>query len=141
MSRSGTRTSETRSSESLPGDPGSARTARQTQTLDLLFASGELLPSQMPVRSVWSAEKKLAAAVLEGALTEIRNYGGTLRHVRSLKAALEWVRSDDTTWPYSFRPLCELFSLDVDWVRQRVAAWATEPRPEEVSRSRYRHAA
>ena len=141
MRRSRTRTPGTRSSEPVPGDSGSTRSPRQTQTLDLLFASGELLPSQMAVRSVWSAEKKLAAAVLEGALTEIRNYGGTLRHVRSLKLALEWVRSDDTSWPYSFRPLCELFSLDVDWVRQRVATWATEPRPEDVSRSRYRHAA
>jgi hypothetical protein len=95
----------------------------------------------LAVRSVWSAEKKLAAAVLEGALTEIRNYGAGPRHVRSLKAALEWVRSDDTSWPYAFRPLCELFSLDVDWVRERVAIWASEPRREEASRSRYRHAA
>src|SRR5262249_33119293 len=113
----------------------------QPHTLDLLFASGELLPSQLAVRSIWSAEKKLAAAVLESALTEIRNYGAGPRHVRSLKAALEWVRSDDTTWPFAFRPLCELFALDVDWVRERVAIWASEPRREEASRSRYRHAA
>src|SRR5262249_8502563 len=109
MRRPADRSAGTRSSEANTGE-SRLGASTQRQPLDLLFASGELLPSQLAVRSVWSPEKKLAAAVLEGALTEIRNYGAGPRRLRALKAALDWVRSDDTSWPYAFRPLCELFA-------------------------------
>jgi hypothetical protein len=111
------------------------------QAFDNLFASGELLPTQLASRSNWGAEKKLAAAVFESALAEIRDHCGAKGHLRAVKDALEWVRSDDTEWPYSFRPLCELFAIDPEWVRERVAVWTVRPRVSEGPRVRYRHAA
>jgi hypothetical protein len=137
MSATSTATNDERGISRAPvrSGPGTPR------SLDFLFASGDLLPTQLASQTNWTAEKKLAAAVLESALTEIRNHRGETRHRRSVKDAVAWVKSDDSTWPYSFRPLCELFGLDVEWVRARVEIWSTQTTTEPVSRVRYRHAA
>jgi hypothetical protein len=107
----------------------------------LFGGGGDLLPTQLAKSSIWSAEKYLAAAVLDSALVEIRDHYGEKGHRRPVKEALEWVHSDDTEWPYAFIALCELFALDPAWVRERVAAWTAAPQRPEVTRVRYRHAA
>lgn len=132
------RATQSRSSES---DTSLGLSSRAPRALDLLFASGELLPTQLASRSNWSAEKKLAASVLETALAEIRDHNGAKGHRRSVQAALEWVLSDEAEWPFAFTPLCELFALDPAWVRERVAIWTERPRAAEGPRVRYRHAA
>ena len=109
--------------------------------LGSLFGGGDLLPTQLATRSIWSAEKHLAAAVLDSALVEIRDHYGVKNHRRPVKEALEWVYSDDMEWPYAFLALCELFALDPAWVRARVADWTAAPQRPEVARVRYRHAA
>jgi hypothetical protein len=96
--------------------------------IDDLMAGGEMLPAQLPASSNWSPEKKLAAAVLASALVEIRDHHGTPAHARRVAEALEWVQGEDTVWPYSFLPLCEVLGLEADWVRQVVARWIGTPR-------------
>ena len=95
--------------------------------LDDLMAGGEMLPAQLPAASDWSAEKRLAAAVLASALVEIRDHHGSPGHRRPVAEALEWIAADASSWPYSFVRLCELFGLEVDWVRGVVASWLRVP--------------
>lgn len=96
--------------------------------IDHLMAGGELLPTQLPVATSWSPEKKLAAAVLASALLEIRDHHGRAAHRRRVAEALEWVQSEDAEWPYSFLRLCALFDLEADWVRGAVRHWTGTPR-------------
>jgi hypothetical protein len=121
--------------ESMPRDqrrgddvPRGATAANGLAVIDGLMAGGEMLPSQLPVTTNWSPEKKLAAAVLASALVEIRDHHGSPGHRRRIAEALEWVHADETSWPYAFVPLCELFGLDVGWVREVVAEWQGTPR-------------
>ena len=44
--------------------------------IDHLMAGGEMVPAQLPSATNWSAEKKLAAAVLASALVEVRDHHG-----------------------------------------------------------------
>jgi len=96
--------------------------------IDGLMAAGEMLPTQLPVTTDWSPHKKMAAAVLASGLVEIRDHHGNRSHRRRVAEALEWVRADDASWPYAFVPLCELFGLETDWVREVVDAWIGTPR-------------
>ncbi len=115
---------------------------RDTSIVGHLLATGEMLPSQMPSPSDWSPEKRLAGAVLAHTLLEIRDHYRAPHYRRRVTQDLEWVGSDDTEWPYSFVPLCELFGLEPEYVRTIVARWihaetVHQPRPW----SAHRHAA
>ncbi len=106
-----------------------------------LMAGAELLPSQTPSASPgWSPEKKLAAAVLASALMEIRDHRASARHRNQIAQTLCWIRSADTEWPFSFLRLCDLFSLDPEWVRGIVRRWLRTP-PAARRISVYRRAA
>ena len=108
---------------------GSFRSAGLS-VIDDLMAGGELLPAQLPTATHWTPEKKMAAAVLASALVEVRDHHGSPSHRRRVSEALEWIADDEATWPFSFVRLCELFALEVEWVRGVVARWAQVP-PED----------
>jgi hypothetical protein len=118
-----------------------------TRTIDLdvpsviagLMAPATLLPAQMPSPSRWSAEKRLAAAVLATALNDVRFRPGKASHRRQIDEALQWIRSDDAEWPFSFLRLCALFDLDPEWVRAAVNRWIHPA--SHRRRAIYRHAA
>lgn len=109
------------------------------RVIDGLMSAEVLLPAQLPLPSRWSAEKRLAAAVLASALNELQLYRGRAAHRRQLEDTMQWVHSEEVEWPFSFLRLCALFDLDPQWVRAVVDGWmgaATERR-----RMIYRHAA
>ena len=110
--------------------PRGAFASHGLTVIDDLMAGGEMMPAQLPSASHWTPEKKLAAAVLASALVEIRDHHGNPAHRRRVAEALEWVQSDEATWPYSFVRLCELFELETQWVRGVVARWVGTPREE-----------
>lgn len=95
----------------------------QLKVLQDLMAGAEITPAQLASTTNWSPEKRLASAVLSAALLEIRTHAGDPRHRRRIQEDLEWVFSDDREWPFSFLRLCDLFDLDVDWVRETVGEW------------------
>lgn len=101
------------------------------------FASGEMLASQLPSVSTWSPEKRLAGAVLASTLMEIRDRHSDIQYARRLREDLQWIQSDDAQWPYSFVPLCQLFGLEPEYVREVVNRWLEEP----VTRTRRLQAA
>ncbi len=110
--------------------------------LEQLIAGGEMVPAQLPSASSWTAEKRLAGAVLMSALVEIRDRHADLHYRRRVKQDLEWVFSDDVEWPFSFVRLCHLFELEPAWVRAVVDQWRNAPTAARTQRStRYCHAA
>lgn len=98
-----------------------------TRVVDDWLACGEILASQLPSVSTWTAEKKLAGAVLAGALVEVRDRHGDVAYARRIREDLHWIRCDDVKWPYSFLRLCQLFGLEADYVRAVVDRWLLEP--------------
>jgi hypothetical protein len=86
-----------------------------------------MLASQLPSASSWSAEKRLAGAVLASALIEVRDRHDDPGYERRVDEDLKWIRSDDSEWPYSFVPLCEIFGLDPAYVREVVNRWLGAP--------------
>jgi len=121
-------TSESPAREPRADEPRGAVAASGLNAIDDLMVGGEMLPAQLPCTTTWSAEKKLAAAVLASGLVEIRDHHGSPAHGRRVAEALAWVGSDDAAWPYAFVPLCELLELEVEWVREVVARWMGTPR-------------
>jgi hypothetical protein len=106
-----------------------------------LLSGGEIVSAQLPSYSNWSPEKKLAAAVFAGALVEVRDRHADVHYRRRVAEDLAWIASDDGTWPYSFVPLCELFGLEPEYVREVVNRWLVAP-PSVLRRiSTHRHAA
>ncbi len=101
-----------------------AGTAPTSEAIDHLMASASILPAQLPLRTDWSPAKRLAAAVLSAALVEIRDHAHDPNYRRKVEEDLQWILSDDRSWPFSFSNLCDLFALDVPWVRQSALRWA-----------------
>ena len=95
--------------------------------LDHLLAGGAVLPEQLATDPEWPAEKKLAAAVIGSALMEVR--GAQINRARSRRANedLEWIFSDDTRQPFAFVTLCDVLSIDPEYLRGKVRRWIGEP--------------
>jgi hypothetical protein len=125
-----------RAGASEPADNGDRK---QLGALRELLSEGEILPSQLASTSHWSAELRLAAAVLSQAMSEIRLRRPDQRDHVQVAAALRWVNSNDGSWPLSFLRICELLQLDAGWVRGRVTRWLRHNR--RAGRGAYRHAA
>ena len=104
--------------------------------LQHLMSCGEMVAAQLPSPSSWTAEKRLAAAVLSAALIEIRDWGADHRRRKRLAEDLQWIASDHVDWPFSFVRLCQLFGLEPDWVRAMVRQWQQSP-GKKVHRSRF----
>lgn len=79
-----------------------------------------------------SPERRLAAAVLGEVVEDLRRGPGTaLASQVAYRDVREWVRDDDTSWPYSFVPLCEALGLDV--ARTRDGLLAIRPYGRQVN--------
>ena len=121
--------------------PNAQSGRRDAEVLDHLLAGGEVLPTQAPQTSLWTPEKRLAAAVLTSALITIRDHHDRRSRRRDVEADLAWIHADDRGAPYCFLRLCDVFDLDPGWVRKNVAQWQrTVPGPR-VPFSLHRHAA
>ena len=76
---------------------------------------------QVPLE--WHPERRIRMAILYDVLDMFsraaarkslrRDYSGA-----PLRKSVEWVESDDTTWPYSFVNVCEALSLEPGTVRK-----------------------
>jgi len=112
--------------------------------IEHMLAGGEIVAAQVPSSGSWSREKKLAAAAFTSALINIRDQAASAhpRRLREVTEDVDWVMADDFDWPYSFVRLCELFSMNPAWVRERVNAWLASPQTHTGRRfSAHRHAA
>jgi hypothetical protein len=78
-------------------------------------------------------ERRLMVAILEDAVDCLRKNAvtGSRRRRRLFTEAEEWMRSDDTSWIFSFRNICDLLGLDTQALRAQAAAWKRD-QPESV---------
>jgi len=91
--------------------------------LSHFLAGGEIVAAQQPSPSSWTPEKKLAAAVLTGALVEVRDRHDQPEYRRRVREDLDWIFSDEAEWPFSFVRLCQVFALEPEYVRGVVQKW------------------
>jgi hypothetical protein len=113
-----------------------------TRIIEHLLATGEMVSAQLPSPSRWSPERKLAGAVLASALIEVRDRHADPKYRRKVVEDLEWIGSEDVSWPYAFIPLCHLFGLEPNYVRRVVRHWLRrEPPAVQRQCSAHRHAA
>src|SRR5512144_2454870 len=84
-----------------------------------------LHPAQF--RDIWNGEGhnpelELAAAVIEAAAADLRNfrYARRRRRQRFYWQAYQWVASDDREWPFSFANLCDVLHLSPQALREQL---------------------
>jgi len=74
-------------------------------------------------------QRRLMIAVLQTALDDFQGTAyaratgvGGEADPRALRQAIDYVRSRDRSWPYSFDNICEAIGLDADGIRRRLLA-------------------
>lgn len=88
-----------------------------------IFVPDTLLPSQYfdrIGRRIDDGEHRLLMAVLEDAVDIYRKQVGS-RDVRGgelFREAEEWIESTDNTWLYSFENICDLLSIEPEYIRR-----------------------
>lgn len=98
------------------------------------------LPSQYADRHGASAtqlqpEKALMLAVLEEAIETWKRYRASNNtKARALaQDAADWISSDDESWLYAYRRVCEALGLEPDNLRRGLKAWQDRHVAEEAS--------
>jgi hypothetical protein len=88
-------------------------------------------------------ERLLMAAVFERAVEDLTVHAADTtayaqsEACRSRETAVEWFASEDTTWPFSVRNVCDVLGLDLGAVRRAVARIESPPM-EHRPYTRYR---
>lgn len=97
-----------------------------------------LHPAQF--RDIWSgegysAERELAAAVLDAAAADLRNYryARRRRRQRFYMQAYQWVASDERDWPFSFVNLCEYLRVSPVALREQLLETREDSRERHVA--------
>jgi hypothetical protein len=94
-----------------------------------LFGPEVILPSQfsepVSVRHSDRGEKRLMLAVLEEAVATFqRNVDAKSRHgQRVFGEAEEWIRSEDSSWPFAFENICQALDIDPEFLRSGLERW------------------
>jgi hypothetical protein len=94
------------------------------------FVDASQVPLHHAVRPE-SGEMRLALAILDDALRcVLRHTHSALAHQRAeAREARRWIESEETSYALSFVPICQVFNLDPEWIRDMVRRrLAREPR-------------
>ncbi len=85
-----------------------------------LYQPDILLPVQQPRRRAPMPEEALAIAVLEDAISCVRNHRGAQKGSgqRLFQEAKAWFSVEEPDWPFSFERICACLGLDADGVRR-----------------------
>ena len=92
------------------------------EVLERMFAPPSVDAGQVPMHvqsRLETGEMRLALAILEDALRcALRHHDSRITEQRiAAREAMEWIRSDDDSPPFTFVRVCQLFDLDPDWIR------------------------
>lgn len=92
------------------------------EVLERMFAPPSVDAGQVPMNvhsRVDTGEMRLALAILEDALRcAMRHHDSRITEQRlAAREAMDWIRSEDDSPPFTFVRVCQLFDLDPDWIR------------------------
>ena len=93
-----------------------------------LFVPDTMLPSQyfdrMARRTEYDGERRLMIAVLEDAVDVYRKLAGArdARRQQMFRDAEEWIDSDDRAWIFSFQNICDVLSIEAEYLRRGLRA-------------------
>ena len=95
-----------------------------------------LHPAQF--RDIWNGEghtpeRELAAAVLDAAAADLKNYryARRRRRQRIYWQTYQWVSSEEREWPFSFVNICEFLGISPAALRERLLHPSYNERPVE----------
>jgi hypothetical protein len=94
-----------------------------------LFQPDTLLPSQyfdrLRRRASVDGERRLMVAILEDAVDVYRKQAGSRdRKRRQLFCDAEaWIESAERSWIFSFENICDMLSIDAEYLRKGLRAW------------------
>ncbi|MFM8408984.1 MAG: hypothetical protein ACKOCT_01810 [Alphaproteobacteria bacterium] len=102
------------------------------EMVERVLASPSVDVSQIPMHHrsrIDSGEARLALAILDDAIRcVLRHAQSRLAHQRAeAQEALEWIRSDRSDYALCFVPICQLFDIDPDWVREKIDKALVDP--------------
>lgn len=102
------------------------------EMVERVIASPSVDVSQIPMHHrsrIDSGEARLALAILDDAIRcVLRHAQSRLAHQRAeAEAALDWIRSDRSDYALCFVPICQLFDIDPDWVREKIDKALVDP--------------
>lgn len=104
-----------------PGGPEQIRNKMSTGDPYTLFQNDIMSKEQFFERFhrvILSPEKTLMLAVLEDAIDLLKPIARTLNTRKEVREAIEWFRSRDTSFIYSFEIICESLDIDPDAIRR-----------------------
>lgn len=92
------------------------------ELLEQMFAPPSVDAGQVPMHAytrLETGEMRLALAILEDALRcALRHHDSRITEQRlAAREAMDWIRSEDDSPPFTFVRVCQLFDLDPDWIR------------------------
>jgi hypothetical protein len=98
------------------------------------FMLDAVLPSQFQSSRTWSPEMRLMLAVLEDAIGTLNRLGRSVAQPirirgagvqdmgrRSVDQELDWIASDDLSYPFSFLNICDVLGFDAGAFRRALA--------------------
>jgi hypothetical protein len=100
-----------------------------SDTYKHLLQPDTLLPSQyfaaLRRKSQQEPERRLAIAILEDAVDCFQKHlMARDRKSRQLFAdADEWISSTDRSWPFAFENICDLLSINSEYLRRGLSSW------------------
>lgn len=100
-----------------------------SDTYKHLLQPDTLLPTQyfsaLRRKSQQEPERRLAIAVLEDAVDCFQKHL-TAKDRKSHQLfvdADEWISSDDRSWPFAFENICDLLSINSEYLRRGLSTW------------------
>lgn len=100
-----------------------------SDTYKHLLQPDTLLPSQyfaaLKRKSQQEPERRLAIAILEDAVDCFQKHllARDRKSRQLFTDADEWISSSDRSWPFAFENICELLSINPEYLRRGLAAW------------------
>lgn len=134
----------------LPSQPATPverlSTAAVEELMERMFAPPAVDAGQVPMHvsaRLETGEMRLALAILEDALRcALRHHDSRITEQRlAAREAMDWIRSEDDSPPFTFVRVCQLFDLDPDWIRDTLHRHLFQARVRHEVGDRTRRAA
>lgn len=90
----------------------------------------------------WQGEKALMLAAIEDGVQCFKKYAhGQNERAKEIFAETKaWIETEDSSWPFSFKNICENLDISAETIRKALAKWLEEhPEPVKSPWARKKH--